>query len=130
MHFSLHVQPCTLCRWLLDSLILGTDHKNPMLLFETFPEASLFARHLAKRSAKVVRLWPDARGWLVENLAAERKSHAAGFFEEEDYGHADPLAEEIEYQERQRLMDDPKFPNDEAYSLGGDLNEDWMLDHG
>ena len=104
--------------------------KNEVLLFETFPEASLFARQLAKRSGKVVRLWPDARGWRVENMAVARKSHGTGFFEEEDYGRADPLAEEIEYQERQRLMDDPKFPGEEAYSLGGDLNEDWMLDHG
>ncbi len=104
--------------------------KNEVLLFEAFPEASLFARQLAKRSGKVVRLWPDARGWRVENMAVARKSHGTGFFEEEDYGRADPLAEEIEYQERQRLMDDPKFPGEEAYSLGGDLNEDWMLDHG
>ncbi len=101
-----------------------------MLLFETFPEASLFARQLAKRSGKVVRLWPDVRGWRVENLAVARKSHVAEFFEEEDYGHADPFAEEIEYQDRQRLMDDPQFPGEEAYSLDGDLNEDWMLDHG
>ena len=130
MHVPLYVQPCTLCRRLLGSLILGADHENPMLLFETFPEASLFARQLAKRSGKVVRLWPDARGWRVENLTVARKSYGAEFFEEEDYGRADPLAEEIEYQERQRVMDDPKCPGEEAYSPGGDLNEDWMLDHG
>ena len=29
----------------------------------------------------------------------------------------DPLAEEIAYQERQRLMDDLKFPGEEVYSL-------------
>ena len=109
---------------------MGSPSTIEVLLFETFPEASLFARQLAKRSAKVVRLWPDARGWRVENLTVARKSYGAEIFEEEDYARADPLAEEIEYQERQRVMDDPKFPGEEAYSLSGDLNEDWMLDHG
>ena len=109
---------------------MGSPSAIEVLVFETFPEASLFARQLAKRSGKVVRLWPDARGWRVENLTVARKSYGAEFFEEEDYGRADPLAEEIEYQERQRVMDDPKFPGEEAYSPGGDLNEDWMLDHG
>lgn len=104
--------------------------KTEVLLFETFSEALLFARQLAKRSGKVVRLWTDARGWRVENLAVARKSYGAEFFEEVDYGHADPIAEEVEYQERQRAIDNPKFPGEEAYSLGGDLNEDWMLDHG
>lgn len=101
-----------------------------VLLFETFPDASLFARQLAKRSAKVVRLWPDARGWRVENLVSERSSHGVEFCEQEDSEHPDPYDEEIAYEERQRLMDDPKFPVEEAYSLDGDLNEDWMLDHG
>ena len=55
-----------------------------VLLFETFPDASLFARQLAKRSAKVVRLWPDARGWRVENLVSERSSHGVEFCEQED----------------------------------------------
>lgn len=109
---------------------MGSPFTIEVLLFKTFPEASLFARQLAKRSAKVVRLWPDARGWLVENLAAERKSHGVEFCGQEGIERTDPYDEEIAYQERQRLMDDPKFPGEEAYSLGGDLNEDWMLDHG
>ena len=109
---------------------MGSPFTIEVLLFETFPEASLFARQLAKRSAKVVRLWPDARGWLVENLAAERKSHGVEFCGQENSERTDPYDEEIAYQERQRLMDDPKFPGEEAYSLDGDLNEDWMLDHG
>ena len=109
---------------------MGSPSTIEVLLFETFPEASLFARQLAKRSAKVVRLWPDARGWLVENLAAERNSHNVEFRGQESCERTDLFDEEIAYQERQRLMDDPKFPGEEAYSLGGDLNEDWMLDHG
>lgn len=109
---------------------MGSPRTIEVLLFETFPEASLFARQLAKRSAKVVRLWPDARGWLVENLAAEQKSHNVEFRGQEGCERTDSFDEEIAYQERQRLMDDPKFPGEEAYSLGGDLNEDWMLDHG
>jgi hypothetical protein len=55
-----------------------------MLLFETFPEATLFARQLAQRSGKVVRLWPDARGWVVENLTPERKPHDMAFCGHED----------------------------------------------
>ena len=109
---------------------MGSPSTIEVLLFETFPEASLFARQLAKRSAKVVRLWPDARGWLVENLAAERKSHGVEFCGQENSERTDPYDEEIAYQERQRLMDDPKFPGEEAYSLDGDSNDDWMLDHG
>jgi hypothetical protein len=109
---------------------MGSPRTIEVLLFETFPEASLFARQLVKRSAKVVRLWPDARGWLVENLAAERGTHDVDFCGHEYSERTDPYDEEIAYQERQRLMDDPKFPGEEAYSLGGDLNEDWMLDHG
>ena len=109
---------------------MGSPSAIEVLVFETFPEASLFARQLAKRSAKVVRLWPDARGWLVENLAAERGTHDVDFCGHEDSERTDPYDEEIAYEERQRLMDDPKFPVEEAYSLDGDLNEDWMLDHG
>ena len=109
---------------------MGSPRTIEVLLFETFPEASLFARQLTKRSTKVVRLWPDARGWLVENLAAERGTHDVDFCGHEDSERTDPYDEEIAYQERQRLMDDPKFPGEEAYSLDGDLNEDWMLDHG
>ena len=104
--------------------------KQAMLLFETFPEATLFARQLARRSGKVVRLWPVARGWVVENLTPERKSLDMAFCGHEDSGRPDAYDEEDAYQERQRVMEDPKFPGDEAYSLGGDLNEDWMLDHG
>ena len=93
-------------------------------------EQTLFARQLAKRSAKVVRLWPDAvDGWL-KNWPLERKSHNVEFRGQEGCECTDSFDEEIAYQERQRLMDDPKFPGEEAYSLGGDLNEDWMLDHG
>jgi len=101
-----------------------------MLLFETFPEASAFARQLAQRSGKVVRLWPDGCGWLVENIAAARKASGTDFLESAGCERPDPIDEEIAYQERQRLLEDPKFPGDEAYSLDGELNEDWMLDHG
>ena len=109
---------------------MGSPFTIEVLLFETFPEASLFARQLAKRSAKVVRLWPDAvDGWL-KNWPLERKSHNVEFRGQESCERTDSFDEEIAYQERQRLMDEPKFPGEEAYSLGGDLNEDWMLGHG
>jgi hypothetical protein len=98
-----------------------------MLLFETFPEATLFAQQLAKRSGKVVRLWPAAHGWMVENPAVERKLYGEQL---SDYECADSFNDEREYEDAQRLADDPQFPGEEAYLLDGNMNEDWMLDHG
>ena len=101
---------------------------HPLLLFETFPEASQFARQIARRRDGVISLWPDVRGWVVENPVAQCRSEQ--FEEHVPYLSEDSYAADLEYVARERAADDPQFPSDDAYSVDGSLDEEWMLDHG
>jgi hypothetical protein len=101
---------------------------HELLLFETFPEASQFARQISKQRDRVICLWPNARGWVVENPRAERKTGELDADQWDDGGSF--YADALEYEVKERTADDSRFPRDEAYSIDGSLDEDWVLDHG